>query len=155
MSPQDTSHDDVEKRAHSPTAPGPDIAPDSTTPVAPDHDIEDTPSISSQPSENVFLLWTRRVERIAGLEARGIRRVEPHEKTEKATLNPLQIVLLWLGVNTAPQNITLAMLGSSVYGLGFRDAALCSVFGGVVGSLATSYTATWGPLSGNRTMVSC
>jgi purine-cytosine permease-like protein len=88
-----------------------------------------------------------------GLEARGIHRVKPHEQSAKRTLDFLQIVVMWLSINTAPQNITLASIGQEVYGLGFVDATLCSVFGAIVGSIPVAYTAGWGPASGNRTMV--
>ncbi|RAL68207.1 hypothetical protein DID88_008911 [Monilinia fructigena] len=50
-------------------------------------------------------------------------------------------------------NITLASIGASVYGLGFVDATLCSVFGAVVGVLPVAYVAGWGPWSGNRTLI--
>jgi hypothetical protein len=105
-------------------------------------------------SETKLSLLARRLEKLTGIEARGIHRVKEHEKTAKTTLSFMQIVLLWLSINTAAQNITLAMIGQSVYGLGFLDAALCSVFGGIVGSIPAAYTATWGPISGNRTLVS-
>lgn len=142
---------DVEKGATHLGAPHRDIAPRHLTPVAPDHD--DSSVESSMLSSNKLLLWTRRVERLAGFEARGIRRVTASEQTEKTTLTPLQIVLLWLSINTAAQNITLGSIGQSVYGLGFTDAAVCAVLGGIVGSLPAAYTATWGPISGNRTLV--
>jgi hypothetical protein len=106
-------------------------------------------------SDTKLSLLARRLEKLTGIEARGIHRVREHEKTAKTTLSFIQIVLLWLSINTAAQNITLASIGQSVYGLGFLDAALCSVFGGIVGSIPAAYTATWGPISGNRTLVSC
>lgn len=117
--------------------------------VSPDYDSDGNSTIG----DYKFLLWTRKVEKFAGIESRGIRRVEDHERNEKTTLTPMQIILLWMSINTAAQNITLASIGQSVYGLGFKDAALCSVFGGIVGSLPSAYTATWGPISGNRTLV--
>jgi hypothetical protein len=105
------------------------------------------------PSDNIVIQWTKRFEHYLGLEARGIRRVESTEQSPKTTLNFLQIVVLWFSINTAAQNITLASIGQSVYGLGFVDATLCSVFGAVIGSIPVAYTAGWGPWSGNRTLV--
>lgn len=99
------------------------------------------------------LAWARKVEHVLGLEARGIHRVQPSEKTAKTTLSFLQIVLLWLSINTAAQNITLASIGQEVFGLGFVDSALCSILGAVLGCVPVAYTATWGPSSGNRTLV--
>jgi hypothetical protein len=142
--------EDVEK-GHQPGPPRADIAPQGLTPGEPDHDtILDDESMTS---ETKLQLWEKRLERMTGIEARGIHRVEDHEKTSKKTLSMLQIVLLWLSINTAAQNITLGSIGQSVYGLGFVDAALCSCLGGVVGSIPAAYTATWGPISGNRTLV--
>lgn len=109
--------------------------------------------IASPPSKNRFFTFTSQIESFLGLEARGIHRVLPAEQTTKTTLSFLQIVVLWFSINTAPQNITLASIGAGVYGLGFVDATLCSVFGAVVGVLPVAYVAGWGPWSGNRTLV--
>lgn len=87
------------------------------------------------------------------LEARGIQRVEPHECHVLSWKSYSQIFLMWLSINLAPVNITLGMLAPAVYTLSFKDAALCAVFGAMVGSMAVAYTASWGPVSGNRTLV--
>jgi hypothetical protein len=88
------------------------------------------------------------------LEARGIERVAAHERMKRNSwISYLQAFLLWVSINLAPNNITLGMLGPAVYGLNFRDSALCAVFGALIGSLASSWMATWGPVSGIRTMV--
>ncbi|KAL4925578.1 purine-cytosine permease family protein [Aspergillus undulatus] len=88
------------------------------------------------------------------LEARGIERVQEHERIPKVSwISYLQVFLLWMSVNLAANNITLGMLGPAVYGLSFLDSALCAVFGALVGSVASSWMATWGPISGIRTMV--
>ena len=102
---------------------------------------------------NKYLSWAYRLQYLLGLEARGIRHVAKNEQTEKTTLSFLQIVMMWLSINTAAQNITLASLGQSVFGLGFLDATLCSVLGGILGTIPVAYTAGWGPWSGNRTLV--
>jgi NCS1 nucleoside transporter family len=127
------------------------VNPDLTAYV--DADEDGMSDEESTLSDNKLLLWSRKMEALAGLESRGIRRVMNKDKTEKSTLTFLQIVLLWLSINTAAQNITLASIAQGSYGLGFTDAALCSVFGGIVGSIPAAYSATWGPISGNRTMV--
>ena len=87
------------------------------------------------------------------LEIRGIQRVEEHEKVQIGWRAYLQVFVLWVSVNLAANNITLGMLGPAVYELSFRDASLCAVFGTIVGSIPVAWIATWGPLSGNRTMV--
>lgn len=88
------------------------------------------------------------------LEARGIQRVHEDERMPKLSwLSYVQACLLWVSINLAANNITLGMLGPAVFGLSFRDASLCAVFGALVGSLIASWMATWGPFSGLRTMV--
>jgi hypothetical protein len=87
------------------------------------------------------------------LEARGIQRVEENERIQLTWVSYLQVFLLWVSINLAANNITLGMLGPIVYGLSFTDSSLCSVFGAIVGSLAAAWMATWGPISGNRTLV--
>ncbi len=126
------------------------IVPNGPVTASSDYD-DDEPILA----DTKLSLLARRLEKLTGIEARGIHRVREHEKTAKTTLSFVQIVLLWLSINTAAQNITLASIGQSVYGLGFLDAALCSVFGGIVGSIPAAYIATWGPISGNRTLVGC
>ena len=103
-----------------------------------------------------FEMYTKKFERTLieyNLEARGIQRVEPHECNELTWKNYLQAFLLWVSVNLAAVNITLGMLAPTVYYLSFKDAAFCAVFGSLLGSMAVAYIATWGPISGNRTMI--
>ena len=87
------------------------------------------------------------------LEARGIQRVEEHERHAVGWKDYLQVFLLWVSINLAANNVTLGMLAPAVYGLSFLDASLCAVFGSIIGSIPVAYIATWGPASGNRTMV--
>lgn len=86
------------------------------------------------------------------LEARGIERVEPHERHALTWRGYLSVFCLWFSVNLAAVNITLGMLASTVFALSFKDASLCAVFGSMTGSIATAYVATFGPVSGNRSM---
>lgn len=87
------------------------------------------------------------------LEARGIERVAPDERMKRLSwMSYLQVFLLWVSINLAANNITLGMLGPAVYGLSFMDSALCAVFGSIAGSLVAAWVATWGPVSGIRTM---
>lgn len=98
--------------------------------------------------------WAASVEGLAGFEARGIRRVEPDERHAASLANDLQIFLLWLSANLSLNNLGAGLLGPLVFGLGFNDAVICAVLGSFLGSLSTAYMCTWGPQSGNRTMVS-
>jgi len=87
------------------------------------------------------------------LEARGIQRVMPNERHDMKSLGFFQIGILWFSINLAANNITLGMLGPAVYYLSFTDACLTAVFGMLVGCLPVAYIATFGPRSGNRSMV--
>lgn len=89
------------------------------------------------------------------LEARGIERVAADERMKRLSwVSYLQAFLLWVSINLAANNITLGMLGPAVYGLSFKDSSICAVFGCFTGALVASWMATWGPVSGIRTMVS-
>ncbi|RDL32946.1 Uncharacterized protein BP5553_08385 [Venustampulla echinocandica] len=145
------SNEDVEKGMQ------PNLTPPSDSPVknkklnTVEHDA--TVDIEEPVPTNKFLAWTYRVEHILGFEARGIHRVKEEQQTEKTTLSFSQIVMMWISINAAAQNITLGSIGQSVFGLGFVDAACCSALGGLVGTIPVAYTAGWGPWSGNRTLI--
>ena len=89
------------------------------------------------------------------LEARGIQRVLPHERhapnSPQTSLG--QISLFWFSMNLAANNITLGMLGPSIFGLSFLDSSLLSIFGMLIGCLPVAYMSTFGPSSGLRAMV--
>ena len=98
--------------------------------------------------------WLQRLEYKAGLEARGIQRVGSHERQKPSKRSIIQIAVLWISINLCANNVALGLLGPSIFGLSFKDSALCAVFGAIVGSIPTAYIATWGPISGNRSLVS-
>ncbi|KAL8692867.1 MAG: hypothetical protein Q9218_002190 [Villophora microphyllina] len=87
------------------------------------------------------------------LEARGVQRVLPHECNSLTWRSYLQPFFLWSSVNLAAQNVTLGMLGPAIYALSFRDASICAFFGSLIGATGVSYIATFGPISGNRTLI--
>ncbi|KAL9609254.1 MAG: hypothetical protein Q9167_005955 [Letrouitia subvulpina] len=97
--------------------------------------------------------WNARIESLAGLEARGITRVLPHERHAISLLGYTQMALLWFSANLSANNLGIAMLGPLYFQLSFLDSAMCGVFGAFVGAAATSYMSIWGPRSGNRTMI--
>lgn len=105
---------------------------------------------------NGFMGYMRSFEKTLvryNMEARGIQRVMPEDRHSLSQMGLGQIGILWFSVNLAANNITLGMLGPAVFSLSFVDASLCAVFGMLVGSLPVAYVATFGPCSGNRTMV--
>lgn len=87
------------------------------------------------------------------IEARGVRRVLPHECHTLTWRSYLQPFSLWSSINLAAQNVTLGMLAPTVFALSFRDASICAFFGSLIGSTGVSYIATFGPISGNRTLI--
>jgi hypothetical protein len=87
------------------------------------------------------------------VEARGIQRVLPAQRHTTDHLGFAQICMLWVSINLTANNTTLGMLGPTVFSLPFLDSCLCAVFGMFVGCLPVAYIATFGPRSGNRTMV--
>ena len=87
------------------------------------------------------------------IEVRGIQRVQEDEKQKTSHLAYLQVFVLWISVNLVVNNVTLGMLGPAVYELSFRDSALCATFGALIGSFPVAWIATFGPLSGIRTMI--
>jgi hypothetical protein len=84
-------------------------------------------------SGNFFQRLNERILSIHYLEKRGFERVEVS--------------------NITANNIAVGMLGPLAYDLGFTDSALCAAFGAVLGAAGAAYMSTFGPESGNRTMV--
>ena len=95
-----------------------------------------------------------KIEGLAGLEARGIRRVLPEERHDITPLRYAQMAIMWFSANITANNLAVGMLGPITFHLGFVDGAMMITFGCFVGACFTAYTSTWGPQSGNRTMVS-
>lgn len=143
---------------HGPRSPS--LAEEKTTRMvlAPDNDNLPASNVNTHPTSfggKLQKQWTRFEKQLVAynLEARGIQRVEPDERHDLETLGYTQIAVLWFSINLAANNITLGMLGPAVFGLGFLDSSMCAVFGMLVGCLSVAYIATFGPRSGNRTMV--
>jgi purine-cytosine permease-like protein len=82
----------------------------------------------------------------------------------------LQMFTIWFSMNCTANQMTLGVLGPVAYGLGLKDSIVyvtldcffglptalntssCCMFGIVFGSLCTGYIATFGPISGLRTL---
>lgn len=98
--------------------------------------------------------WVDKLESLAGIEARGIERVPDSIKAEKTTTEDyVQMCLIWLSANLTANNMMIGMLGPLNFGLGFRDSMLLATFGSLTGGAGSSYIASFGPASGNRTLV--
>ncbi|CAM1509019.1 Fc.00g027580.m01.CDS01 [Cosmosporella sp. VM-42] len=114
--------------------------------------VDDNPS-TAEPSPSAFRSFNSRIENLAGLEARGIDRVPPDERQPASHAADLQVAVLWFSANLSLNNLATGLFGPMVFGLGFLDSTLLAVFGTILGACSTAYMATWGPQSGNRTMV--
>lgn len=127
---------------------------DATTSPSPEataeHDIAPTPVLL----KGKLGEWNSKVEGLSGLEARGITRVLPHEKHEGGRQGYLQMFLLWFSINMVANNIIIGLFGPLVFALGWKDSVCLSIFANALASCAPAYTSTFGPQSGNRTMVS-
>ena len=97
--------------------------------------------------------WNAKVEGLAGLEARGIRRVLPEERHTGGKSGYLQMFALWFSINLVAANIVTGLLGPLVFQLGWVDCVCIVIFANALSSCGASYTSTFGPESGNRTMV--
>ncbi len=120
----------------------------SDTPSEP-HDIPPTPVLF----KGRLARWNAKVEGLAGLEARGITRVLPEEKHGGGLMGYLQMFALWFSINLVATNLIVGFLGPLVFNLGWVDCVCIVIFANALSSCGASYTATFGPQSGNRTMV--
>ncbi|KAE9365739.1 hypothetical protein N431DRAFT_385621 [Stipitochalara longipes BDJ] len=102
---------------------------------------------------NFFARLNEKVLSINHLEKRGFERVPISERHEVNISQYVQMTLLWFSANITANNVAVGMLGPLAYDLGFTDSALCCVFGTLLGSAGAGYMSTFGPESGNRTMV--
>lgn len=116
------------------------------------HDTESAESLQHGKWQDTFKSFERQLI-VYNLEARGIQRVEPDERQDLRLLGYSQVAIMWFSVNLAANNITLGMLGPAVFALGFFDSCMLAIFGASVGCLVVAYIATFGPKSGNRTMI--
>ncbi|CAK7238134.1 Vitamin B6 transporter [Sporothrix eucalyptigena] len=115
---------------------------------------EEQPASVEDLPESTFAKWCRRLDNIPGLEVRGIERVEEDQRQPLATTAAyFQMFIVWFSINCTANNMTLGILGPVLFGLGFKDAVLCCLFGTIFGSACTGYMAGFGPRSGLRTLI--
>lgn len=106
------------------------------------------------PAPNVAQRYINKLEAMAGMESRGIERVTEEERATRTELiDYIQMSLIWFSSNITANNLTVGLLGPLVFGVGLKDSMLLGVFGTLVGSAGTGYISTFGPKSGNRTLV--
>lgn len=110
---------------------------------------QETPG-STMTSTKKYLQW---IARIKGLETRGIEPVPVGERHGMQAATAVRMMCIWFSMTLATNNLIVGSLGTLVFRLSFTDAALCAVFGVILGNVAVAYISTWGPRSGNRTLV--
>lgn len=123
---------------------------------APSTGAGSAPSVRIEPTiqDQRLPAWLEVLNKLPGMETRGIERVTEEMRDPKVTARSyVQMFLIWFSINCAANNMTVGILGPVAFGLGFKDAILCGLFGTIFGSLCTGYIATFGPLSGNRTLI--
>ncbi|KIW00317.1 uncharacterized protein PV09_08204 [Verruconis gallopava] len=104
-------------------------------------------------AENRLQRWANKLDRIAGVEARGIGRVTEEERDRPvAARDYIHMFTIWFSMNCTANQMTLGILGPVAYGLGFTDSIVCCLFGTVFGSCCSAYISTFGPMSGLRTL---
>ncbi|KAF3398405.1 Purine-cytosine permease fcyB [Penicillium rolfsii] len=95
----------------------------------------------------------RWITKLSSVEARGIEPVPLEEREPVTSSTSLHMMLLWFSMSLATNNIIVGSMGTLVLGLSFKDAAICAVLGNLVGTTTIGYMSTWGPRSGNRTLI--
>ena len=103
--------------------------------------------------ESRLIHWNAKVEGLARLEARGITRVLPEERHAGGKQGYLQMFALWFSINLVAANIVTGLLGPLVFQLGWVDSVCIVIFANALSACGAAYTSTFGPESGNRTMV--
>ena len=129
--------------------------PDDPTNDSTSFDPGDRHGIPSGPLvlEGRLAHWNAKVEGFAGLEARGITRVLPEERHTGGKQAYLQMFALWFSINLVAANIVTGLLGPLVFQLGWVDSVCIVIFANALSACGAAYTSTFGPESGNRTMV--
>lgn len=120
-------------------------------------DLENTPTSELKdplPESKPQSTWQRLISVLkGGGETRGIEPVPLEERQAVTASTSLHMLLMWFSMTLATNNIIVGSIGTFVLGLSFKDAALCAVFGNLLGVCTVGYVSTWGPVSGNRTLV--
>lgn len=82
-----------------------------------------------------------------GVEARGIERVRPDERTHTSIVD---CMWLWLSANCTTSTFSLGTIGASLFELPFRPAVLTIIFFNLLSTIPVAYFATFGTKLGLR-----
>lgn len=97
--------------------------------------------------------WQKCLDKLKQSEAHGIRQVPMEDRQPVTASTSMHMLLMWFSMTLATNNIVVGSMGTLVLGMRFRDAAFCAVFGNLLGAATVACISTWGPQSGNRTLV--
>ncbi|KAJ5682261.1 hypothetical protein N7462_005426 [Penicillium macrosclerotiorum] len=125
------------------------------------HELENSPSndaindkIPDRNPQSRFQRWTSGLKEVfQGVETRGMEPVPLNERQPVTASTSLHMLLMWFSMALATNNIIVGSMGTLVLGLSFKDAAICAVLGNALGSSTVGYMSTFGPRSGNRTLI--
>ncbi|KAL5045830.1 hypothetical protein BDW71DRAFT_208088 [Aspergillus fruticulosus] len=117
--------------------------------VTQDGTVTETPVCDNE-CRSRYQRWAQNVK---GLETRGIEPVPIEERQPVSASASFRILLTWFSMGMALNNLVVGTLGTVVMQLSFLDAALCALFGNMLGCVAIGYMCTWGPRSGHRTLI--
>lgn len=148
-SPRPVHEDDLEKTGELRESP---VEATNTDEAAVNHVSQDSEHLQPAPRGRLAR-WNAKVESLAGLEARGITRVLPEEKYGGGWSSYLQMFTLWFGMNFCAITLIPGLLGPLIFGLGWVDCVCIVIFANALSCCGPAYMATFGPQSGNRTMV--
>ncbi|KKY16823.1 putative vitamin b6 [Phaeomoniella chlamydospora] len=103
---------------------------------------------------NRWQVLANRLIGFIGAEARGIERVDETLRMARTEMSDYyDMTSIWFSVNLTANILTIGVLGPVSFGLGGLDSMMCCLFGTAFGSIATCYMASFGPMSGNRSLV--
>lgn len=118
-------------------------------------DVEHGTCEVSAPKLNPLQRFAYRLEEVSGMEARGIERVLEADRHPATTWDGyVQMFSIWFSANLTLNNLIAGLLGPTFYGLSMTEAMMIGPFGAFFGSACSGYTSSFGPKSGNRTLVS-
>lgn len=77
----------------------------------------------------------------------------PEEKHDGASMGYLQMFTMWFSMNVVVNNLAVGLLGPLIFDLGWVDCVCVVIFANALSACGPAYISTFGPESGNRTMV--
>lgn len=87
-----------------------------------------------------------------GVEARGIERVKPEDRSGRSVWDLFDTMTMWLAANSTISTFSLGTLGPSVFGLGLKESCLAILFFNLLSTAPVAYFAVFGPRFGLRQM---